>query len=306
MRQCTWCAVVAWWVFVAACAPGLGAEPSLEPLWPAGAPGARGNAPGDQPSLTYFLPEKRTAGGAAVVICPGGAYSHLATDHEGDQVARWLNSFGVTGVVLRYRHNGSGYRHPVPLQDAQRALSTVRSKAESLRIRPDRIGVLGFSAGGHLASTLGTHFYKGLPDAPDPIDRVSCRPDFMVLVYPVITLTDPFTHRGSRQNLLGDQPEPSLVDLLSNEKQVTSDTPPTFLIHGGADTGVPLENSLSFYSALRKAGVPAELHIFRQGRHGFGLGAKDGQVSVWPRLCEQWMRTMGWVASAEGQGVGQS
>jgi acetyl esterase/lipase len=286
-------------VFVVMLAPAWAGDPKVEWLWPAGAPGAKGNAPGDQPSLTYYIPVESKAGGAAVVICPGGGYGHLATDHEGDQVARWLNSFGVTGVVLRYRHNGGGYQHPIPLQDAQRALSMVRSKAESLGIRPDRIGVLGFSAGGHLASTLGTHFHKGRPDANDPVDRVSCRPDFMVLVYPVITLIDPFCHQGSRKNLLGDRPEPSLVESLSNERQVTVDTPPTFLIHGETDNAVPVENSLFFYTALRKAGVPAEMHLFRQGRHGFGLGPNDGEVSAWPRLCEQWMRTMGWVESPQ-------
>jgi len=305
MRQCMYPGALGCWVLIAAVAPALGGELRVEPLWPNGPPAAKGNAPGDQPSLTYYVPAERDAGGMAVVICPGGGYNHLATDHEGDQVARWLNSFGVTGVVLRYRHNGNGYQHPVPLQDAQRALSTVRSRAESLGIRPDRIGVLGFSAGGHLASTLGTHFHKGRPDANDPVDRVSCRPDFMVLVYPVITLTDPFCHQGSRRNLLGDKPEQSLVESLSNERQVTADTPPTFLIHAGTDTAVPAENSLFFYTALRKAGVPAEMHLFKQGRHGFGLGAKEGEVSAWPGLCEQWMRTMGWVEGSNATG-GQS
>lgn len=286
---------------------GLGGEPTTELLWPNGAPGAKGSSPGDQPSLTYFLPPDRKTPGAAVVICPGGGYGHLATDHEGDQIARWLNSFGVTGVVLRYRHSANGYQHPIPLQDAQRALSTVRSKAEPLHIRPDRIGVLGFSAGGHLASTLGTHFLKGQEDAPDPVDRFGCRPDFLILVYPVITMTDPFCHQGSRRNLLGDSPDPKLIEALSNEKQVTAETPPTFLIHGETDPAVPVENSLAFYTALRKAGVPAELHVFRQGRHGFGLGAKDGEVSAWPRLCEQWMRTMGFVDGLDGTlGTGRS
>jgi acetyl esterase/lipase len=278
--------------------PILAAEPKTDLLWPAGAPGAKGTDPGDQPSLTYYLADQKTPG-TAVVICPGGGYGHLATDHEGDQIARWLNSFGVTGIVLRYRHHARGYEHPIPLQDAQRALSTVRAKAESLHIRPDRIGVMGFSAGGHLASTLGTHFHKGQKDAADPIDQVSCRPDFMILVYPVITMTDPFTHQGSRTNLLGANPPAELVDLLSNEKQVTSETPPTFLIHTETDPAVPVENSLYFYAALRKAGVPAELHLFRQGRHGFGLGASDGAVSAWPKLCEQWMRTMGWVGEVQ-------
>jgi acetyl esterase/lipase len=274
--------------------PILAAEPKTELLWPDGAPGAKGTGPGDQPSLAYYPVDQQTPG-PAVLICPGGGYGHLATDHEGVQIAQWLNSFGVTGVILRYRHSAAGYQHPIPMQDAQRALSTVRSKAEQLHIRADQIGVIGFSAGGHLASTLGTHFHKGQPDAPDPIDRVSCRPDFMILVYPVITMTDPFTHQGSRKNLLGDNPSAQLIDLMSNEKQVTADTPPTFLIHTETDPAVPVENSLYFYTALRKAGVPAELHLFRQGRHGFGLGANDGAVSAWPKLCEQWMRTMGYM-----------
>ena len=286
-----------WLAPVLVCTCCLAGEPTSELLWPDGAPGAKAAGPGDRPSLTYYLPAEHKTPGAAVVICPGGGYGHLAVDHEGDQIARWLNSFGVTGVVLRYRHNADGYQHPIPLQDAQRGLSTVRSKAETLHIRADRIGVLGFSAGGHLASSLGTHFHKGLKDAPAPIDRVSCRPDFMVLVYPVITMTDPFTHQGSRKNLLGDDPDPKLIEAMSNEKQVTSETPPAFLIHAETDPAVPVENSLLFYTALRKAGVPAELHLFRQGRHGFGLGANDGEVSVWPKLCEEWMRTMGFVES---------
>jgi acetyl esterase/lipase len=292
MGQGAYVKAVGLWVVMGVVGQALAAEPKMELLWPGGAPGAKGTGPGDQPSLTYYLADQKSPG-AAVVICPGGGYGHLATDHEGDQIARWLNSFGVTGIVLRYRHSGGGYRHPIPMQDAQRALSTVRSKAEQLHIRADQIGILGFSAGGHLASTLGTHFHKGQADAPDPIDRVSCRPDFMILVYPVITLTEPFTHQGSRKNLLGDNPSAELVDLMSNEKQVTPETPPTFLIHGGMDSAVPVENSLNFYTALRKAGVPAELHVFRQGGHGFGLGANDGEVSAWPKLCEQWMRTMG-------------
>ena len=296
MRQKWQCAVVAW-ILMGVLTQAYAREPQTELLWPGGAPGARGTGPADQPSVTYFFPTEQKTPGPAVVVCPGGGYGALAVGYEGEDVARWFNSFGVTGIVLRYRHSGGGYQHPVPLQDAQRALSLVRSRAAAMHVDPNRIGMLGFSAGGHLTSTLGTHFHTGRPDAADSVDRVSCRPDFLILVYPVVTMTNPFCHVGSRRNLLGDQPDPQRIDSLSNEKQVTSQTPPTFLIHGESDTAVPVENSLAFYTALRKAGVQAELHVFRQGRHGFGLGANDGEVSLWPKLCENWMRTMRWVES---------
>jgi len=267
----------------------------VEPLWPKGAPGAKGNEDGDKPTLTIYLPPKEKATGAAVVICPGGGYGHLAVDHEGHQIAQWLNSLGVAGFILKYRHrnSGAGYGHPAPLQDAQRAISMVRSRAKEWNINPNRIGILGFSAGGHLASTAGTHFHKGRSDAKDPIDRVSCRPDFMILIYPVISMTEWYAHRGSRRNLLGDNPDKNLVESLSNEKQVTLETPPTFLVHTYEDKGVPAENSIYFYLALRKAKVPAEMHIYQKGRHGFGLGKKHGAVSSWSLRCADWMRGMG-------------
>jgi acetyl esterase/lipase len=266
-----------------------------ELLWPAGAPGARGNEDGDKPSLTIYLPPKEKAAGTAVVICPGGGYGHLAMDHEGHQIARWLNSFGVAGFILKYRHrnSGAGYGHPAPLNDAQRAISTVRSRAKEWNINPDRIGILGFSAGGHLASTAGTHFHRARDDTKDPIDRVSCRPDFMVLIYPVISLVEWCTHSGSRRNLLGDNPDEKLVENLSGERQVTPDTPPTFLVHTYEDKGVPAENSIYFYLALRKAKVPAEMHLYQKGPHGFGLGQKHGPVSSWPERCEEWLRGLG-------------
>ncbi len=275
------------WTVAAAEAP----KPQL--LWPDGAPLAKGDADADKPTLTIYLPPKDKATGAAVVICPGGGYGGLAMDHEGHQVAQWLNSFGVAGFILTYRHHGTGYAHPAPLLDAQRAIRTVRARASEWGIKPDRIGILGFSAGGHLASTAGTHFDKGDPDAKDPIDRVSCRPDFMVLVYPVISFTEWYAHKGSRKNLLGEDPDPKLVESLSNEKQVTAETPPTFLVHTSGDTGVPAENSVAFYLALRKAKVPAEMHIFARGEHGFGLGKKGDAVAVWPSLCVEWMRGLG-------------
>lgn len=266
-----------------------------ELLWPAGAPGAKGNEDGDKPTLTIYLPPKEKATGTAVVICPGGGYGHLAMDHEGHQIARWLNSLGVAGFILKYRHrnSGAGYGHPAPLNDAQRAVSMVRSRAKEWDINPDRVGILGFSAGGHLASTAGTHFHKGRSDAKDPIDRVSCRPDFMVLIYPVVSLIEWCAHSGSRRNLLGNNPDEKLVENLSNERQVTPETPPTFLVHTYEDKGVPAENSVYFYLALRKAKVPAEMHLYQKGPHGFGLGQKHGAVSSWPLRCADWMRGLG-------------
>lgn len=273
------------------------AEPKVELLWPDGAPGAKGNAEGDKPTLTIYLPPAEKATGAAVVICPGGGYGHLATDHEGLQIGQWLNSFGVAGFMVKYRHSntGAGYGHPAPLQDAQRAVRIVRSRGKEWGVDPNRIGILGFSAGGHLASTAITHFNESFCEAKDKIDRVSCRPDFAVLVYPVISLTESFTHVGSRRNLLGASPEPALVEKMSSEKQVTPQTPPTFLIATWEDTGVPAENSIAFYLALRKAKVPAEMHIFLKGPHGFGLGQKIEGTSAWPGLCEKWMERAGFL-----------
>jgi acetyl esterase/lipase len=267
------------------------AEPRIELLWPDGAPGAKGNAEGDRPTLTIYLPPQEKATGAAVVICPGGGYGALAMDHEGHHVAQWLNSFGVAGFIVRYRHrnSGAGYGHPAPIQDAQRAIRTVRTRAAEWNVDPSRIGILGFSAGGHLASTAATHFNESFCEPRDDIDRASCRPDFAILIYPVISFTEPFTHTGSRRNLLGSDAAPSLVEKFSNEKQVTAQNPPTFLIHTWEDKGVPPENSIAFYLALRRANVPAEMHVFLKGPHGFGLGQKHGAVSAWPGLCERWM-----------------
>jgi len=275
----------------------VAAEPRVELLWPGGAPGAKGEAEGDKPTLTIYLPPQDKATGAAVVICPGGGYGALAMDHEGHQIGQWLNSFGVAGFIVKYRHrnSGAGYGHPAPIQDAQRAIRTVRSRAKEWDVDPNRIGILGFSAGGHLASSAATHFNESFYDARDAIDRVSCRPDFAVLVYPVISFMEPFTHVGSRKNLLGAEPDASLVEKMSNEKQVTPQTPPTFLIHTWEDRGVPAENSISFYLALRKASVPAEMHIFLKGPHGFGLGQKLDGASTWPTLCEKWMQESGFL-----------
>ncbi len=274
--------------------PGINAAAlhEVRPLWADRAPGAKGAQDGDIPSLTIYLPPEEKATGAAVVICPGGGYGHLAMDHEGHQIAQWLNSFGVAGFILKYRHrnSGAGYGHPAPLQDAQRAVRTVRARATEWRIDPNRIGILGFSAGGHLASSAGTHFQNRYSRVKDSIDKVSCRPDFMILIYPVISFTEWCAHSGSRRNLLGKSPDKELVENLSNEKQITPQTPPTFLVHGNDDTGVPPENSIFFYLALRKAKVPTEMHIYENGRHGFGLGKQHGAVSSWPLRCEEWMR----------------
>jgi acetyl esterase/lipase len=288
---------------------GGGAENSgkVELLWPGGAPGAKGDEDGDKPSLTIYLPPEEKATGASVVICPGGGYGHLAVDHEGHQIARWLNSLGVAGFILKYRHrnSGAGYGHPVPLQDAQRAVRMVRARAAQWGVDPSRIGILGFSAGGHLASTAGTHFDGGDPDAKDPVERVSCRPDFMVLVYPVISLAESYAHAGSRRNLLGDNPDRELVEHLSNEKQVTARTPPTFLIHTNEDRGVPAENSIYFCLALRKAGVPVEMHIYEKGPHGFGLGSQLAGTSSWPARCSDWMGGRGLLAKGGGEVKGK-
>ena len=270
-------------------------EPKAELLWPAGAPGALGTAPEDQPSITPFVLPKGSGSGTAVVICPGGGYQMLAIDKEGYAFAKWLNGLGVSAFVLKYRL-GPRYHHPIELGDAQRAIRTVRSRAAEYGLQPDRIGIMGFSAGGHLASTAGTHFDAGNASAADAIDRASSRPDFMVLCYPVISFGT-FAHVGSRKNLLGDNPDPLLVENLSNELQVTTDTPPTFLFHTTTDGAVPVENSVMFYSALRKAGVPAELHIYERGPHGVGLALSDPVLATWPARLADWLKVHGWLTA---------
>jgi acetyl esterase/lipase len=277
-------------VFVSAACVGQSDGPKTLALWEKGAPDAIGKEPADIPNVRVFLPSKDKATGAAVVICPGGGYGHLADTYEGVDVAHWFNSIGVAGVVLKYRL-APRYHHPAPLQDAQRALRTVRRHAAEWGIDPGRVGILGFSAGGHLAATASTHFDEGDPKAEDPVERFGSRPDFSILVYAVITLTDPSTHRGSRNNLLGKSPDPNLVEDLSNEKRVTARTPPAFLVHSSEDTAVPPENSILYYQACRKARVPAELHIFEKGRHGLGMGPRELPFSAWPSLCATWLRS---------------
>jgi acetyl esterase/lipase len=265
------------------------AGPAPEPLWPNGAPGALGTAAEDTPSLTPYL--AKSPNGTAVVVCPGGGYQHLAMDHEGVQIAKWLNSLGISAFVLQYRL-GPKYHHPAMIDDAHRAIRIVRSRAASLHIQPDRIGIWGFSAGGHLASTAATHFDAGDANSTDSIERVGSRPDFAILSYPVISLGE-FAHAGSRTNLLGKTPDPALVEDLSNDLRVTAQTPPAFLFHTTADATVPVENSVRFYMALRKAGVPAELHIFQNGPHGVGLAPTDATLSAWGGLLANWLRERG-------------
>jgi acetyl esterase/lipase len=259
-------------------------------LWESGAPGALGSEDKDVPTLTPYLPDVTSASGAAMVICPGGGYGGLAA-HEGNDYALWLNQNGVTCFVLKYRLGPAGYRHPRMLEDAARAVRLVRARATEWSVDPKRIGIMGSSAGGHLASTLLTHFDAGKPDAEDPIERHSSRPDLGILCYAVITM-GPYTHQGSKRNLLGDAPSEELVKLLSNELQVTAETPPTFLWHTAADTAVPVENSLNFAAALRKAGVPFALHIYERGRHGIGLTDKPpfAHPHPWANDCLFWLK----------------
>lgn len=284
---------------VASSNDGIAAEKTTKSedivLWPEGAPGALGKEDVDIPILSIHRPPKGKENGCSVIVCPGGGYQHLASSYEGHDVADWFTSFGVTGFVLRYRL-APKYHHPTMMLDVQREVRTVRTRAGefNLNLDPTRIGVMGFSAGGHLASTSGTHFDTGKADATDPVDRAGCRPDFLVLAYPVISMTD-VGHAGSRKNLLGENPDPKLVELMSNEKQVTKETPPTFLFHTNADTAVLPENSALFYLALKKAGVPAELHIYEQGPHGVGMAPRNATLSTWPSLLKNWMEGRGFL-----------
>ncbi len=268
----------------------LRAEPKTELLWPNGAPAAQGTESKDKPNLIIWSPEKEKNCGVAIVVCPGGGYGGLAMDHEGKQIGEWLNSHGITALICDYRHRGKGYGHPAPLQDVQRAIRTARSRAKELGFEPNKIGVLGFSAGGHLASTAVTHFDAGDEKSEDPIARVSSRPDFGVLCYAVIAFDQPYTHKGSQNNLLGKDASPDLVASLSNEKQVSKDTPPTFLWHTYEDTGVPPENSIVFYQAMLKHKVPGELHVYERGRHGVGLGKSIPGTSDWSDACIRWLK----------------
>lgn len=273
------------------------AEPlaSLETilLWPEGAPGAVGELPEDKPTITVYPVSRGSSNKCGVIVCPGGGYGGHAMAHEGHEIASWFNSFGVTAFVLKYRL-GKRYPHPAPMHDVQRAIRYVRAHSKQLNIEENRIGVIGFSAGGHLASTAATHFDRGNPRAEDHVDHKSCQPDFAILCYPVITFTKDCMHRGSRNNLLGNNPDPQLVELLSNELQVTPQTSPTFLFHTLEDQAVPVMNSVLFYEAMIKHGVKGELHLFQTGRHGVGIAKKIPGTSAWTGLVEKWMHANGW------------
>lgn len=270
----------------------LAAAATVVPLWKGPAPQSHGTAPEDVPTLTVFLPEKATQATPAMIVFPGGGYEMLAFDYEGINEAEYFQARGVAGFVLKYRLPKNGYRHPVPLLDAQRAIRFVRSHAAEWNINPVRVGVMGFSAGGHLASTLETHFDAGNPQAADPIDQPSCRPDFAVLVYPVISMKDGITHGGSKHALLGPNPDPALVAKLSNETQVTPQTPPTILVHATDDGAVPIENSRLMLAALQKAGVPSVLDEYPHGGHGFGYGPNQKSAPTgWLDKVYDWLKS---------------
>jgi len=264
-------------------------------LWPAGAPGAQGDTDDDKPSITAYIPATNPTK-SAVVIAPGGGYAHLSMVREGSDVAAWLNARGVAAFVLKYRL-GMKYHNPIEMEDAQRAIRMVRAHAAEYGIAPDHIGMWGFSAGGHLTATAGTHFDAGNPAATDVIDRESCRPDFLILSYPVITMADPYVHKGSRQYLLGNTPTQAEMDEMSAELRVTAQTPTTFLYGTTDDNGVSVMNNVLFYEALVKAHVPAEIHLFQHGGHGSGFGVGNAQLSVWPDLLIKWMREKGYAAA---------
>lgn len=256
-------------------------------LWENGAPNAAGKEAIDIPTITPYLAPKETATGATIIVFPGGGYTHLSEIKEGSDVAKWLNTLGISAFVVKYRL-GMKYHQPNQLLDAARAMRIVRSRAKEWDLDTGRIGILGFSAGGHLASTLGTHYDTGKPDAKDEVERVSSRPDLMILMYPVITMGE-FTHQSSKLNLLDKDPSPDLVKLYSNELQVTKDTPPTFLVHTMTDATVPVENSLMFADALRKNKVSFEMHIYEQGPHGFGLAPTMPILATWTGRCADWL-----------------
>ena len=275
--------------------------PAAEPvrLWNGDAPGALGQADHDIPTLTPYLPTDDKAIGTAIVVCPGGGYGGLA-GHEGEGYAKWLADNGVAAFVLKYRLGSNGYRHPVMLNDVSRAIRLVRTRAAELKIDEHRVGVMGSSAGGHLASTAITHFDTGRADAADAVERQSSRPDFGVLCYAVISMEDGVTHGGSKANLLGKTPEPQLVELLSNEKQVTKGTPPCFVWSTGDDKAVSVVNSLQFVTALQKSGVSYDFHVYQKGPHGIGLsegrnGVPAGDVHPWGKDLLYWLRQNGWL-----------
>lgn len=298
-RNLLW-ALVAGATFCAVQLTEAAERPEFRLLWPSGAPEARGDAEADKPGV-WIYPAGENPGGAAIIICPGGGYAIHATDHEGVQPANYFNRLGVTAFVLRYRL--SPYRHPVPLHDAQQAIRFVRENAKEFGIDPHRVGIMGFSAGGHLSSTALTHFDAGNASAAAGIDRQSSRPDFGILGYPVISFVADYAHKGSAKNLLGDNTGEDQLKQLSNDLHVTSETPPVFLFHTSEDTGVPPENSLAFYAACQKAKVPAELHIYQQGPHGVGLANGHPALSEWIDAAGTWLRQNAVLTSGKRQMV---
>ena len=292
------------WAHVTPAIFAADAAPVIE-LWPEGVPDLKADAGAEKddgngrftnihrPTLTVYAPVVGTANGTAVIYAAGGGYVRVAVGAKGGEITRWLNSLGITVFVLKYRN--VEYGHPAPLRDALRAVRTVRSRATEWGVKPERIGMLGGSAGGHLTASAGTLF-----DAPEgrtgaALDRVSGRPDFLVLIFPVITMQDPFAHGTSRRALLGEQPTAEAQHRLSVDEQTTKDTPPTFLVHSSEDTTVPVENSLLFYQGMRRAKAPIELHLYPKGPHGAGMDPKLGPTAEWPRHCESWMRFNGWL-----------
>jgi acetyl esterase/lipase len=284
------------------------AAPTIIQLWPEGVPGARAdigaekigdgyNSNVSEPTLTMVGPAVDHPNGTAVIICPGGGYVRMATAREGDQYATWLSTLGVTSFVLKYRMQE--YGHPAPLQDVLRAVRMLRSRAAELKINPARIGVMGSSAGGHLAASAGTLFDNPVGRTGAAMDAVSGRPDFMMLMYPVISMREPAVHAGSRKALLGATPSADAIELMSLEKQVTAATPPTLLIHTQADQAVPIENSILFFQALTRAKVPAEMYLFEHGGHGMGMREGLGTSSLWPRRAEEWLRDRGLLTQAK-------
>jgi len=248
-----------------------------------------------KPTIEVFLPSKANANGQAVLICPGGGYEGLAYDWEGTDIAKMLNSKGIAGIVLKYRlpvSKSITNRSIVPLQDAQRAIKLVRHNSEAWHIDKDKIGIMGFSAGGHLASTLGTHFNVKTFTKPDSIDLLSARPDYMILIYPVISMNGLITHEGSKNALLGNQPSQNLIDEYSNELQVQENTPPTFIVHATDDDSVPAENSLEFYKSLKEKQIDVEMHIYPDGGHGFSLALNNKHLNTWPQRLFEWLQSL--------------
>lgn len=262
------------------------------PLFPNGAPGAKGTSDNDIPALTVYRPEAGKATGTGIVFCPGGGYSQLSFNTERQNVLKWLVEKGMTVYYLRYRHGGNGYHYPAPMQDVQRALRWVRHRATDYQLDAAKIGIIGFSAGGHLAAWASTRFDEGNPTAPDPVDRQTSRPSFAVLFYPVINLTDPaLAHLGSRRHLIGPNPDSlKLAVELSAEQTIAPTTLPTLIFYGGNDTTTPPANGAVHYLALKKAGVPVELHLFERGRHAFGMPTHEPLLSSWPQLLDTWLR----------------